>query len=97
MGPHGGLGILLVPLEEMPSLPLFPIPGSGPGPQPAFSLSFQGGGTLSSLQSLQIVPHCPNDPNTDGNSPLNFLFSSPDPCSQPHVIYQFASNSGTQI
>lgn len=55
--------------------PLSPVAGSGPRPHPALSLSFQTGGTLSSLQSLQIVPHWPSGPNTDGNSPLSFLFS----------------------
>lgn len=62
-------------LEELSSLPLSPVAGSGPGPQLAFSLSLQSGGTLSSLQSLQIVPHWPKDPNTGRNSPLQTFFS----------------------
>lgn len=65
------------------SYPL-PVPGSGPGPWPwpALSLSFQGGGTLSSLWSLNIGPFTQRQEHTPLSESSPHLLT---PLHQTHV------------
>lgn len=71
LGSPWGLGILLSLPGEAGSLSPTPLVlDQAPGTQPALGLSFLGGGTLSSLWSLNILQHWPIHSKTGTNSPL---------------------------